>query len=229
MALLAVCIMALVFGFVGSMPLAGPIAVLAVSRATSGKLGEGLRIGLGAAVAEGFYAGLAFFGFTTFLARHAIVVPISHGTTAVVLAAVGLRFVFWRPEEKANDGEREAHYGPLLLGFWVSALNPTLLLTWSAAVAFLYSRGLHDPSPAYAAPFGLAAMAGVGLWFVTLVGLLKRYGGKVPRAALTWAVRTMGLVLVVLGVWSGAKLVRYLEDRGHPARVSLALDRPRPL
>lgn len=251
MALLATCVMAFVFGFVGSMPLAGPIAVLAVSRATSGRFGEALRIGLGAAVAEGAYAGFAFFGFTTVLAQHAIVVPISHGTTALVLTAVGLRFVFWRPSneaDRADDGARENRYGPLLLGFSVSAFNPTLLLTWSAAVAFLYARGLHDPSAAYAIPFGLSAMAGVAVWFVALTALLERFGGKVPRAALTWAVRAMGLVLVVLGVWSGVKLVlllegrspadagvswagaeTYREERGYPARGPLAPGRPRPL
>ena len=75
MRLIAICVMALVFGFVGSMPLAGPIAILAVARATRGRYGEALRVGLGAAVAEGIYAGIAFWGFTTFLARHAIVVP----------------------------------------------------------------------------------------------------------------------------------------------------------
>src|SRR4051794_36506930 len=99
MRLLAICVMALSFGFLGSMPLAGPIAILAVSRASQKRYGEALRIGLGAAVAEGVYAGVAFWGFTTFLASHAIVEPISHGTTAIVLAAVGVRFVFWRPGE----------------------------------------------------------------------------------------------------------------------------------
>jgi threonine/homoserine/homoserine lactone efflux protein len=244
MQLLAICLLPLVFGFVGSMPLAGPIAVMAMSRATSGKYREALRIALGACVAEGLYAGIAFWGFTTFLARHAIVVPISHGATAVILVAVGARFVFWKPEGHEKDGEKDKNkVGTALLGFSISALNPTLLLTWSAAVAFLYSRGLREPPPLYAVPFGLCAGAGVGGWFVVLVGLMERFGEKVPQAALTWLVRSMGFVLVVLGVWSGVKLVRFLEgtnayadrvdtrrasvslvvDRAHYERVTLAL------
>jgi threonine/homoserine/homoserine lactone efflux protein len=209
MRLIAICIVALVFGFVGSMPLAGPIAIMAVARASRRRYGEALRIGLGAAGAEGIYAGLAFWGFTTFLARHAIVVPISHATTALVLTPVGVRFAFWRPSE-GSEGPQENKAGTALLGFSVSAINPTLLLTWSAAVAALYSRGLKDPPPAYAIPFGLCAAAGIGGWFVTLVALFKRYGGKLPSAALTWVVRSMGLVLVVLGVWSGIKLARFI-------------------
>lgn len=204
MRLLAVCVMALVFGFVGSMPLAGPIALLAVSRASRQRYGEALRIGLGAAVAEGLYAGVAFWGFTTFLGRHAIVVPISHGATAVILIGVGARFVFWKPPPETNTPENKA--GTALLGFSMSAVNPTLLLTWSTAVAFLYSRGLNDASPLYALPFGLCAAAGIGGWFVTLVALFRKYGQKLPREAMTWVIRLMGVVLVALGVWSAVKL-----------------------
>src|ERR1700678_1643392 len=112
MRLLAVCVMALLFGFVGSMPLAGPIAILVISRATQGRFGEALRVGLGAAVAEALYAGLAFWGFTAFLARHAVVVPISHGVTAAVLLALGIRFMFWRAE--AAQGEPKSGAGTLV-------------------------------------------------------------------------------------------------------------------
>ncbi|HEX4449007.1 MAG TPA: LysE family transporter [Polyangiaceae bacterium] len=226
MNVLAICVMALVFGFVGSMPLAGPIAILAVARATRGRYGEALRVGLGAAVAEGIYASVAFWGFTTFLARHAIVVPISHGTTALVLVGVGVRFVFWRPAEGIETAP-ENKAGTVLFGFTVSAVNPTLLLTWSAAVAFLYSRGLHEPPALYALPFGVFAAAGIAGWFTTLAALFKRYGAKVPRAGLTWVVRSMGLLLVVLGLWSGVKLVRYLEGKDTSASSAGPLFWPR--
>jgi threonine/homoserine/homoserine lactone efflux protein len=208
MQLIAICIVALLFGFVGSMPLAGPIAIMSVARASRGKYSEALRVGLGAAVAEGIYASLAFWGFTTFLASHAMVVPVSRAVTAIVLAAIGVRFVFWRPT--ADRDVRENKAGTALLGFSVSAINPTLLLTWSAAVAALYSHGLEEAPAIYAIPFGLCAAAGIAAWFVTLAALFKRYGGKLPQAALTWIIRSMGLVLVVLALWSAVKLLRSL-------------------
>jgi threonine/homoserine/homoserine lactone efflux protein len=205
MKLIAICVVALVFGFMGSMPLAGPIAIMAVARASRGKYGEAMRIGLGAAVAEGLYAGFAFWGFTTFLARHAVVVPVSQAVTALVLTAIGVRFTFWKPAPHRDTRENKA--GTALLGFSVSALNPTLLLTWSAAVAALYARGLQEPSPAYAIPFGLCAAAGIGGWFVVLSALFKRFGGKLPEAGITWVIRFMGMFLVFLAVWSAVKLV----------------------
>jgi threonine/homoserine/homoserine lactone efflux protein len=100
----------------------------------------------------------------------------------------------------------------VLLGFTVSALNPTLLVTWSAAVAFLYSKGLDGQSPLAALPFGACAAAGVALWIVSLVALLERYGGRLPRGAMTLVVRVMGLGLVGLGAWSWVQLVEWAID-----------------
>jgi len=137
-----------------------------------------------------------------------VVAPLSRAVTAIVLAAIGVRFVFWRPT--ADRDVRENKAGTALLGFSVSAINPTLLLTWSAAVAALYSHGLEEAPAIYAIPFGLCAAAGIAAWFVTLAALFKKYGGKLPQAALTWIIRSMGLVLVVLALWSGVKLVRSL-------------------
>jgi threonine/homoserine/homoserine lactone efflux protein len=208
MRLVAVCAMALVFGFVGSMPLAGPIAILVLSRATQRRFGEALRIGVGAAVAEALYAGVAFWGFATFLAQHAVVVPISHGVTAAVLLALGIRFMFWKAD--AEHGEPKSGAGTLFFGFSISAINPTLLLTWSTAVAFLASYGLTGAGPIYAAPFALCAGAGIAAWFALLVTVLRRYQGKVPEKALAWTVRVLGAVIAALGVGSGVRLARWL-------------------
>ncbi len=209
MTILVICAVAIAMGYIGSMPLAGPVAVMAVSRAARGKYGEALRVGLGAAVAEGLYAGVAFFGYTSLLARHPAVVPISRGATAVVLSALGVYFIVWRPKEKKD--ERENNIGTALLGFSISAANPTLFLTWSAAVAFLYSKGLSRPPALYAIPFGLSAAGGVGGWFFSLTLLLRKYGSRLPEAAFTWTVRSMGVLLLGLGAWSGVDLVRWFE------------------
>jgi threonine/homoserine/homoserine lactone efflux protein len=217
MHLVAVCLIALAFGFFGSMPLAGPIAVMVFSRASHRRYGEALHIGLGAAVAEGLYAGVAFWSFTSLLASHPLVVPVSRGVTAVVLSALGVRFALWKSKDPKDTNERRA--GTSLVGFSLSAINPTLLITWSAAVAFLYSKGLGVSSPLAAIPFGLCAGAGIGSWFAILVAILRKFEGKLPVAVLTWTIRVLGIGLVGLGVWSGVQLVQWLHgDRGTPAQ-----------
>jgi threonine/homoserine/homoserine lactone efflux protein len=222
MRLVAVCIIALAFGFFGSMPLAGPIAVMVFSRASHRRYEEALHIGLGAAVAEAIYAGVAFWSFTSLLAEHPLVVPISRGVTAVVLSALGVRFAVWKARDPKDRYERRA--GTSLVGFSLSAINPTLLVTWSAAVAFIYSKGLGVPSTLAAIPFGVSAGVGIGAWFAILVFLLRRFEGKLPPSLLVWTIRVLGVALVGLGVWSAVQLVQWLQgDRGTPAPAVVSL------
>jgi threonine/homoserine/homoserine lactone efflux protein len=216
---LLLAIVAFTFGFVGSMPVAGPISVMVVARAASGRAREAMSIGVGAAIAEGLYALLAFWGFATFLARHQAVLPLSHAVSAVVLLVVGVRFILWH-EHQDNAAPARAG-GPFLVGFTVSALNPTLLATWGVATTFLYSKRWFDMSAGMAVPFGAAAAAGVGCWNALVVWGLDRYKHKFPRHAIAWFVRGMGVVLVVLAVWSGIELVRYVIGVERPL-VSLA-------
>jgi threonine/homoserine/homoserine lactone efflux protein len=212
------CAIALVFGYVGSMPIAGPIAMLMLARSAQRRFGEARQIGVGAALAEGVYAALAFWGFATFLARQRLIVPLSRAATGALLLALGGWFIRWRPTERRADiPERTA--GPLLLGFSVSAVNPTLLVTWSVAVAFLYSKGLAGEPAIVAIAFGASATAGVALWNASLIHLLERYGGRLPKDAMTLVIRVMGLALVGLGLWSCVQLVQWARQPGHAARV----------
>ncbi len=201
-------LVALAFGFIGSMPLTGPVAVMVFSTSVQKQYGMALRIGLGAALAEALYAAVAFWGFTRFLAHHPQVLPISHAVSAGVLAVLGVYFARWKPGAPDARPRRQWSLRGWMLGFSVSVLNPTLLATWSAAVAFLYSRQLVSFSPLGALPFGLAAGAGVAAWEVLLVGLLRRYEQRFPRHVLTWVVRGMGLLLIILALVTGVELVR---------------------
>jgi threonine/homoserine/homoserine lactone efflux protein len=207
---LAACAVAFAFGYVGSVPLAGPIAVLVLSRAARGKFGEALRIGAGAAVAEGLYAGASFWSFAALVHRSALLVPIARGATALVLLPLGLYFVFWRSTDKRRVERHESRVGTALLGFTISALNPTLFITWSAAVGLSFSRQAWPMSEGDAFPFGLSAAAGVVLWFLTLVLLLRRYESKLRGDVLSWIVRGLGVTLFFIGVWSAFVLARSL-------------------
>jgi threonine/homoserine/homoserine lactone efflux protein len=211
--LVAVSIIAFVVAFIGSLPLAGPIAILVVSNAASGRFKEALRIALGAAVAEGIYAFLAFWGFSTFLARHALVLPISHGVTAVILCGLGVRFLFFKLKAQGAQEADTADSGRFWVGFSISAVNPTLLATWGAVTTFLYSNQIVRFTGILAIPFALCAAAGIAVWGLTVVELMKRFREHLPRVALTWIVRSMGILMIGIGLWSGVALGRYVIDR----------------
>ncbi|HEY2518099.1 MAG TPA: LysE family transporter [Polyangiaceae bacterium] len=213
MSFVAVSLVALVFAFVGSLPLAGPIAVLVVSNGVQGRYRDALKIALGAAVAEGVYAFLAFWGFATFLARYALLIPVSHAVTAAVLASLGVHFLFFEAKEDDGHGRvRESKRGRFWFGFSVSALNPTLLATWGAVTTFLYSKQIVHMTSLLAVPFGVFAALGVALWGWLTVLLLKRFRNHVPRVALTWTVRGMGILLIGIAAWSVVELAHYITD-----------------
>jgi threonine/homoserine/homoserine lactone efflux protein len=95
----------------------------------------------------------------------------------------------------------------LLVGFAVSALNPTLLVTWSVVVAALDARGVVL-TPILALPFGVSAAAGIVAWNATLLAVLHRFAGHVPKATVTRLVRGMGVLLVAVGGWTAVSVVR---------------------
>jgi threonine/homoserine/homoserine lactone efflux protein len=67
------------------------------------------------------------------------------------------------------------------LGLGLTALNPTFLATWSAAVAVLHSTGMVPASLAAAVPFAAGAGAGIFSWFAVMLALLRRSEGKLRR------------------------------------------------
>lgn len=215
MAVLVVSLIAFVLGFVGSMPLAGPVSVMVVSRGAMGHFREALLLAIGASLAEGIYAGLAFWGFSTFLARYALAVPISHAVTAVVLLAVGINFLLWKPKNDDAGAERRGRgRSAFALGFTASIVNPTLLITWSAVTTAIYSRQIVQMTGPLAVPFGLAAGAGIATWNVVLVALLRRYQHTFPRSLILWLVRGMGGLLIIIALWSTVDLLRKMTSGG---------------
>ncbi|PTL75299.1 hypothetical protein DAT35_55680 [Vitiosangium sp. GDMCC 1.1324] len=226
---LITALVAFTFGFIGSMPLAGPIAVLVFSTSAQKQYGTALRIGLGAALAVAIYASVAFWGFSTFLANRPAVLPVSHGLSALVLTVLGVHFARWKPRDEQQPARgHNPHLQGFLLGFTIAALNPTLLATWSTAVAFLYSQQLVAFSGLLALPFGAAAGAGVASWELVFVGLLRRYQSRFSRQALAWMVRGMGVLLLVGGVITGIELVRELvSPPGPSAHAARAPPTPR--
>ena len=198
------------FGLIGSMPVAGPIAVIVFARGVEGRFRSGLAVGVGGALAETIYAFLAFWGFSAFLAQYPWVLPASRAVAAVVLTALGIAFL--RRQELAAQAPpaQESWGGGFVLGFSITALNPTLIATWTAAATTLFSTGLVAFRPAMALPFSLGATVGIVAWFGSLLLLVRRYRGRFSPASLTRLIRVFGVFLLLIGAYFGVFFVRSL-------------------
>ena len=195
-------------GFVGSIPVAGPIALLVFSRGLQDRARSALYLGSGAAVAESAYAYLAFQGFAEVATRYAWIEPASRFAAAVLLTGLGFRFASapgaCAEIPIAND-RRAGDKRSFLLGLTLTALNPVLIAVWAAAVAALYSLDLVRFDRAAALPFSLGACFGITAWFATLLVLLQRFRRRVSREAIDRAIRAMGLALIALGLGLGVR------------------------
>jgi len=199
---LIAAIIGLVFGFLGSIPVAGPISALVLHRGLERRYTSATFVGIGAAIAEGGYAFLAFWGFSSFLARHAWIEPVSRALAAVILFGLGATFFRYKakPDNKAVEKPQSA-IRSFLFGASVTAINPTLIATWSATAVTLYSTGLIEMTPVEALPFAAGASVGIGSWFVVFVAILRRYGERFRPATLERVVRGIGVALMGLALF----------------------------
>jgi len=208
---LAALLTGIVLSFIGSMPVAGPIAVLVLSKGLDRQPRAGLFIAIGAAVAESVYAGLAFVGLTAALARFPWLLPASRAVGSLILSGIGAYLVARRPRSApgpAPEAPRTRGTGRLghaFLGLSVTGLNPTLIITWTAAVGAAHAAGVLRVREADALPFAVGVATGIIAWFTTLLALLGRFHQRLPAAWIDRVIKVMGLALLVGGLTLGVR------------------------
>jgi threonine/homoserine/homoserine lactone efflux protein len=198
-----------VAAFVGSIPVAGPISVLVLERGLDGDRRGAIAIAVGSAIAETIYAGLAFAGVSTLLSHVPILLPIIRGIGAAILVGVGLHFVL-RKKKSAAKKRVESKKGAAhkwLLGLSITALNPTLFVSWTVVITTLHGAGLVPHVARDAFPFALGVGCGVVVWFLALGEAVKHFRSLVRPAKLERAVRVIGYLLIALGLAMGVRAV----------------------
>jgi threonine/homoserine/homoserine lactone efflux protein len=190
-------------GFVGSMPVAGPIAVLVVARSLQDRVREAILIGVGAAIPEAAYAFLAYWGFASFLADTPLLVPISRAVGALILIFLSFALVRYRPPsdpDLAPVPVSRGGAGSFFLGFTIAALNPTLIVTWAAVLSLVASLDLLEMEPALALPFSAAAAVGMAAWCVLMAGAIARFRERLSQDMLVRVHRGMAVLVFGLAV-----------------------------
>jgi len=204
----------LILGFVGSIPVAGPTAVIVAESALDDRPRRGLAIAAGAAVAESLYALVAFWGLTAILTHYPMLRPISRVVAGAILCVVGL-YLMRRRAKAAPQAERppSRHAHDVLFGFTITMLNPTLAVTWTVASGVLHAALPTQFTELDAFPFALGVCVGIVGWFFVLLRLVCKFRKSVSPAKLDRFVRATGGVLVGCGVvMAGRALVAYAKS-----------------
>ena len=196
------------FGFIGSVPIAGPVSAIVFERALEGRSRSALFVALGSALAESAYAFMAAWGLSGLLARYPAVVFWSRAVGSAILFTLGAYFVLRKPKIVASAPDRTQASGAFVLGFTITAINPTLIVTWTAAVTALYASGFVAVSSGHALPLALGACAGIVAWFCVLLALVRHYHRRIRRETIQRVVQATGVLLIGLGAWFAVRLMR---------------------
>lgn len=197
-----------IMGFFGSIPLAGPVALLVMTRGLSRDFPEAKLIALGAALAEGLLAGGVFAGLGLLYSQLPQLEGAIEWLGAIALIAIGLWFTLRGLRTNTPEAESSDNTGAgLLLGFGLVLGNPGMIGTWGGALAALEGTGLVQISMTGAIGFGLGVFVGVLGWFLLMLQLIRSYGSMLNANVLNLLVRAVGLALAITGSISVATLL----------------------
>jgi threonine/homoserine/homoserine lactone efflux protein len=193
---------ALAVGFFGSVPVAGPVAVVVFKRSIEGRPKSALATAWAAAVGEGLYAFAAAIGMGLLIEGRPWVARLSTALAAVLLAVVAVGL--WRAKPADANADLGADIGAIrgaLAGFTLVALNPTMVATWSVVVSQFVAFGLYEASLGRAAVVGLGAAVGCGLWFTVLIVLVGRLRARATTRVVLGIQRTFAVFVLGLAVY----------------------------
>ncbi|ETW07599.1 hypothetical protein H310_02075 [Aphanomyces invadans] len=211
------------FGFLGSIPIAGPTSAMVLKMGIQGQYWDAQTVALGGAVAEATYAGVAYWGFGSFLVGVGWLLPVSKILGACMLLVVGIVFlrleVQPQIESDSNNASAKNSFGPssaralmakhLLLGFTMSGFNPALLATYTGALASVYHTGYLEFTLFLAVFFSVGVACGISTWFYILLALLKTYKQRLKNQTIGAILRCMGILLIALGLYCTKSAIDY--------------------
>jgi threonine/homoserine/homoserine lactone efflux protein len=185
----------------------GPIGLLCIQRALAGGWISGLASGLGAALADTLYGGVAAFGLTlvqAFLFGHRAAIATVGG---ICLCLLGLRIILAEPSRAAARPRRTAAglAGDVVGIFMLTLANPLTILSFIAIFAALNTSAAGDSYGA-AATLVLGVFCGSAGWWLCLsfgIGVVRH---KMDEPVLRRISRVSGALILAFGItaaWHG--------------------------
>lgn len=175
----------------------GPISLLTIRRTLAHGRPYGLVSGMGVALADATYGGIAAFGLTAFtsvLVGARVALGLIGGIFLVWLA---MRTIRARPAERAAEtDDRPGMTAAFLSIYGLTMTNPMTILSFAGIFAGL---GLAGHGGAEAALLTIGVCLGSSLWWIGLTAVVGRMRTRLTPAILVWVNRISGAVLLVFG------------------------------
>jgi len=211
--MLVACLVGFICGFIGSIPIAGPIAALVVGWGLYRSPRYAISLALGGAIVEAIYAYLTFWGFGKLLQQYPWINDVSRTVTVLLLICLGVVLVRSRPLSKPRRSNlktsRRGVAGCFLLGVSIAASNPILLASWSSVVMVINGLNILRLDSSLAITFSIGVGLGIIAWFAILLALLHNYRQHLETITLQRTVNTFGVILLVSGIGLGLHYLQF--------------------
>jgi threonine/homoserine/homoserine lactone efflux protein len=184
-------------GFCIAAPI-GPIAILCIRRTLACGWRSGIATGLGAATADGIYAGVAAFGLTVvtgLLTGHMFVVSAAGGA---LLVGLGVRIFLSAPPDNPGTAGKGTLLQDYATTVFLTLTNPMTLISFAGVFAALGIGGLSGGIPAVLMVLGITA--GSVAWWILLVSGTSVLGSRCDLRVLSLVNRVAGVMIVLFGI-----------------------------
>jgi threonine/homoserine/homoserine lactone efflux protein len=142
----------LIAGIVFSVPIAGPVSIIIVSKALEGKLRFCQRTAIGAAIVEFVYVFIVVYGIAALYSYYQPFIPYLLIIGAIFVALVGARIVRKQIDLDSFDAtkiitDKIENRGGMRTGIFINLTNPSLFIGWLIAsfiiLSFVSSLGFN--------------------------------------------------------------------------------------
>jgi len=178
----------------------GPISVLTIRRTIAHGRLYGFVSGIGVALADASYAGIAAFGLTAItsvLVGARVALGLIGG---VFLIWVAIRTIRARPATSAVIADDRPGLPAAFLSIYALTMtNPMTILSFAGIFAGL---GLAGQGGAEAALLTIGVFLGSSLWWILLTAIVGRVRDRVTPRAFRWINRISGISLLAFGIFA---------------------------
>jgi threonine/homoserine/homoserine lactone efflux protein len=179
----------------------GPMSVLCIRRTLSNGRLLGLVSGMGVALADATYGGIAAFGLTSvssLLVEHQNVIRLIGGAFLIWL---GFRTMISTAADltAARSDGRKDHAVAIGSTFGLTLTNPLTILSFAAIFAG-FGFANEQRGGGSAALLVAGVFAGSMLWWLVVTSAVVLLRGRLTTRRLTWVNRVSGAVISIFGM-----------------------------
>lgn len=176
----------------------GPVNVLCIQRSLQKGWRAGILSGLGAALVDTLYGGIAGFSISLiiqFLIREQLWIRLIGG---ILLIGLGVFYYNKKPLSLKSGKEEKSDHSDLISTFLLTATNPTTVLSFLAILAML---GLGEHRPLWETSLLVGGIfIGSMTWWIVLAGGAHMLRDKVTDDTMRWLNRIGGIAIAVFGI-----------------------------